>query len=347
MSDTPRRHNRIGLFGPFVAVLALFAAWSGYWFYIKDQVTKRIDAQFTVWQGAGYNVHRDPYNVRGYPFRMFAEFRNITVVAPDGHGLSAPLFQAEANAYALDKWVMTAPQGVTLYRGASKGVQLGTVTVTGSSLRASVSGLTRPIYTIAFVGTGVHAVPSDPSHPFLFTDADDVETYLRPSKDAANSADMLLRLSGAHGAPGSIVGDLSADQPLSLQLEGTASDASAFKGADFSTSLRSWAMAGGLLTDVKSQLTSGDLNVQVTSDGLSFDASKHLSGKVNVEMTGPFRPIAVLNALRLIPKDRMNEATPLLNLALQTQGKQKLPIDFHDGGAWLGPLKVSDAPILP
>jgi len=347
VSDAPQRHNRTGLIAPVLVVLILFLGWSGFWFYTQGQVTKRIDAQFAAWQKAGYTVEHDPYSVRGYPFRMFTEFHNIRIVTLDGRGVAAPLFQAEANAYALDKWVMTAPQGFTWYRGMANGAPLGSVTFTGSSIRASVSGMQHQIYNIAFVGTGLQAVPSDPSHPFLFSQADTVEAYARPSKDAANSADVLFRLSGAHGAPGSIVGDLSPDQPLSLHIEGTASDAMAFKGGNIADGIRAWASAGGLLTDLKSQLTSGDLNVQVMSDSLTFDQGGHLSGKMNLEMTGPFRPVAVLEALRLIPKDKMTDAAPLLNLALQTQGTQKLTVDFHDGGAWIGPLKVSDAPILP
>jgi len=347
MSETSPRRHRIGLFGPFVLVVVLFAVWSGYWFYTRDQVTKRIDAQFTAWQGAGYTIRHDPYQVRGYPFRMFAEFRNVTIVAPTGRGLAAPLFQAEANAYALDKWVMTAPQGFTWYRGMSQGAPLGSVTITGSSLRASASNLLHPIYRIALAGTDVRVAPSDPAHPFMFASADRVEAYMRPSQGVEGSADLLLRLSGARGQPGSMTGDLSPGQPLSLHIEGTASDATAFRGRDFGESLRAWAAAGGQLSEVKSQLTAGDLNVQAMSDGLTLDTGGHLSGRLSLEMTGAFRPVAVLGALRIIPKDKMTQAAPLLNLAIQTQGTQKLPVDFHDGGVWIGPLKVSDAPILP
>lgn len=346
LAPRPKRY-RIGLFGPTLLCFIAFGAWSGYWFYTKDQITKRVDAQFTALQAAGYTVAHDPYAIRGYPYRMFLELKNVTVIAPSGRGVAAPVFQAEANAYALDKWVMTAPQGLTLYRGHPGGVELGTLAVTGTALKASASGLTHAIYNIALQGTALKLVPSDPTRPFAFTTADDFEAYVRPTKDIADSADMLIRLSGAHGDPHSMVGDLSADKPSSLHVEGVIPQVSAFKGHTFADGLKAWTANGGRVTGFQSQVTAGDLDVRATSDGLGIDDGGHLHGKMKIEMNGAFHPVAVLAALHLISPDNMTLASPLLDMTLSTNGTQKLPLDFHDGGAFIGPLKVSDAPILP
>ncbi len=341
------KRHRIGLFGPTLLCFIVFGAWSGYWFYTKDRITKQIDAQFTTLQAAGYQIKHDPYAIRGYPYRMFIELKNVTVIAPSGRGVAAPVFQAEANAYALDKWVMTAPQGLTLYRGHPAGVELGTVAVTGSALKASASGLTHAVYNIALQGTALKMVASDPTRPFVFTTADNFEAYVRPTKAVADSADLLIRLSGAHGDPHSMVGDLGADKPLSLHVEGVAGGLSGFKGKAFADGLKAWTAAGGHISGLQAEVTAGDLDVRAMSDAITLDQGGHLSGKMKLEMTGAFRPVAVLGALHLISPENMTLAGPLLDMTLSTNGTQKLPLDFHDGGAYIGPLKVSDAPILP
>ncbi|MBW8882643.1 MAG: DUF2125 domain-containing protein [Asticcacaulis sp.] len=333
----------MGLFGPFVAVVVLAIVWSGYWFYVAHEVEKRIAAHQTTLIQHGYQVSFDPVHVRGYPYRMFVEMKNLTVVAPNGKGFATPDLQAEANAYALDKWVMVAPQGLTLYRGRIDGYDLGKITVSGRSLRASVSGLSKPVYNVAVEGSALTLVPSDPTHPFAFTTADKFDAYLRPTHDVADSADFLMRISGAHGQPQSFIGDMSPEKPLSLSTEGVLNHFAAFNGGGF----KAWAQAGGTATGVKSQVTAGDLGVIITGDGLSADSDNHLTGKLKIEMSGTFKPLDVLGALRVISPENMTLAKPLLNMTLATQGTQAFTIEFHDGSAWIGPLKVSDAPILP
>ncbi|ESQ77186.1 DUF2125 domain-containing protein [Asticcacaulis sp. AC402] len=337
-----KRRSRIGLFAPIVIVVLLALGWTGYWFYVANDVDKRITAHQAQLVAQGYQATVDRRQVTGYPFQMYVAFDNITVIAPSGKGFSARELKAQANAYALDKWVMVAPQGLTLYRGRLDGVDYGKVEVTGRSLRASVSGLLKPIYNVAIVGIDVKLTPSDPTRPFAFTTADKFDAYLRPTLDVADSADFLVTVSGAHGQPKSLIGDFSPEKPMNLHLEGRLNHYAAFNGG-----VRAWAAAGGTATGVTSQVTAGDLELMLTSDRLTADPDGHLTGKANIEMKGTFNPIDVLGALRLISPENMTIAKPLLNLTLATQGTQKFALDFHDGGAYIGPLKVSDAPVLP
>ncbi len=354
MSDLAptREPRRLGLWIPFVLIVALIAGWSAYWFYTAH----RIDGLITLRQSelikAGYQVSYEPLKVRGYPYRMFAEFKNLTVIAPSGRGFATPLLNAEANAYALDKWVMNAPSGLTLYRGHPAGQELGKVVVTGQNLRASVSGLNNPVYNVALQGLDLTLTPSDLAHPFAFSAAENFEAYLRPTRDTSkilvpDSADMLIRLTGAHGQPGSTVANLSPEKPLSLHVEGTVDHISGFAGKDFGDSLKAWSAGGGLISGFKSSLKAGDLDLFASSDDLRLDASSRLSGHMDVELSGAFKPMEVLSAVHLISKENMTLAAPLLNMTLATQGPQKFPIDFKNGSAYIGALKVSDAPILP
>ncbi|EGF92495.1 hypothetical protein ABI_09320 [Asticcacaulis biprosthecium C19] len=337
-----KKRSRIGLFAPLVIVLVLAASWTGYWFYVAHDVEKRISVHQALLVAQGYQATVDRQRVSGYPFRMYVDFDNITIIGPTGKGFAAKQLKAEANAYALDKWVLAAPQGLTLYRGRVNGVDFGKAEVTGRSLRASVSGLLKPVYHVAIEGVGLTMTPSDPTRPFAFTTADKFDAYLRPTPDVADSADFLVRVSGARGQPKSLIGDFSPEKPMNLHVEGTLNHYSAFNSG-----VRAWAAAGGTASAVKSQVTAGDLNLMLTSDGLTSNQAGHLTGKAHIEMKGTFNPIDVLGALRLISPENMTLAKPLLNLTLATQGTQKFDLDFRDGGAFIGPLKISDAPVLP
>jgi hypothetical protein len=341
-----KKRHRIGVVAPTAVVAAAFAIWSGYWFFTAYQVQKRLLAEQQTLIKAGYQASIDPFAVTGYPYRMYVDLKHVTVVSPSGKGFAAPEIVAEANAYALTKWVMVAPQGLTLFRGHPGGVELGRITVTGSALRASVSRLGQPIQNIAFQGTDVALTPSDPSHPFPFTHADVFEAYTRANANAPDAADFLLRVDAARGAPGSMAGDLSPGQPVSLHAEGTLTHSSAFKG-DISTGLSAWSAAGGQVSGLHMLVKAGDLSLTATSPTLTADERSRLAGHLDLELSGTYKPVDVLAGARLISPDNLALAKPLLDMTLSTGGPQKFGIDFKNGGSYIGFLKVSNAPALP
>ncbi len=83
------------------------------------------------------------------------------------------------------------------------------------------------------------------------------------------------------------------------------------------------------------------------SDALAVDANSYLAGHLDVEMSGKFKPLDVLAAAGLLSDENMLLAKPLLDMTFATVGAQKLGLDFNDGKAYVGRLKVSDAPIVP
>lgn len=345
------KSHRIGLFGPSIAVVVAALGWTGFWFYTAHTVETALHAQQAGLIKQGYQVSVDPWHVGGFPYRMHVDLRNLTIVAPSGRGFMAPVLEAEANAYALDKWVMAAPQGLTIYRGRTHpgvagGADLGKLSVTGKSLKASLSGLRNPVQNVAFQGTDLHVVASDPTHPFTFETAELFEAYVRPDAADKDSADWLVRLEGARGLPGGFVGNFSPQKPLDTHMEGTISKISAFRKVDFATGLKAW-KSGGVVSGFKCELKNGDLSVMASSNALGFDATSHLTGHMDIDMSGTFKPLDVLAAAGLISQDNMTLAKPLLDMTLATAGPQKMGIDFHDGSAYIGPLKLSDAPILP
>ena len=342
----PKKTHRIGIVAPTAFVVLAFGLWSAYWFYTADQVQKHLLGEQQTLIRAGYQASIDPFAVTGYPYRMYVDLKNVTVVSPSGKGFAAPEIVAEANAYALTKWVMVAPRGLTLFRGHPGGVELGRIAVTGSALRASVSSLDKPIQNIAFEGTDLVLTPSDPGHPFVFNHADVFEAYSRANATQPDAVDFLLRVDGARGDAGSLAGDLSPGQAVSLHAEGTMTHSSAFKG-DISTGTAAWSAAGGQVSGLHLLLKAGDLSLTATSPALTADANARLAGRLDLDLSGTYKPVDALAATKLISPENLALAKPLLDMTLATGGDQKFGFDFKNGGTYIGFLKVSNAPILP
>ncbi|HEX8661471.1 MAG TPA: DUF2125 domain-containing protein, partial [Brevundimonas sp.] len=130
------RHSRRGLVVPFVIAGVLLAAWTGWWFYLTSQIETRLDAQVAALREDGWRISYASRTTTGWPFRARVSFPHAEIMAPSGHGIAAPELVAEANAYNPDRWVVIAPDGLTLSR-ADK----GKVGIAGDGLRLSVSHL--------------------------------------------------------------------------------------------------------------------------------------------------------------------------------------------------------------
>jgi hypothetical protein len=342
----PKRPSRWGLFAPFIIFLVILAGWSGYWFYTAHQLETRIEAQKQALIKQGYHVGHEPLKVRGYPFRMYLKIEKFQLIAPTGKGFGAERIEAEANAYALDKWIMVAPKGITLYRGRVAGGDIGTVKITGDGLRASISGFLKPVQNIAIEGLNPVFVPSDPAFPFALNSAQRFEAYLRPTKDVSDSADVLLRITGAKGPPQTIIGRLGQDKAFDLHIEGEITPLSKFKGADFDQALAAWRLGGGVMKKVKTSLTIDELQLFAQSEALKVDDRLALIGHVDLEIKGNGDPVGfLLNAGLIEPKYRLL-ATPFVGTKMSADKPIKLGLDFRDGGTYMGALKLSDAPAL-
>jgi len=367
--NSPKRANRFGLYGPFGLLLAAFAVWSGYWFYTARQIETTLRTREAALLQEGYRVSSDPYSVEGYPYRLLINFAHLSVIAPSGRGFSTPNLRVEANAYALDRWTMEAADGLTFYRGHNATMDLGQVTISASDLRASLSGINKPIYRIDISGTDLALTSSNLNHPFPFSSAKSIEAHLRPTSDVADSADLMLNLAGARGPANSFFGKLSGDKTNALQVEGTLSQASAFSDGNLAKDVDTWKAQGGQMSRFRAKLVQGtlseplakvfsedcrsnaasasQLNMCAEGDALTLDDRKRLNGRLKIQISGTFDPIDALAATGLISQDNMTLAKPLLDMTLALSKTEAFDIDFKNGGSYIGPLKVSDAPTVP
>lgn len=348
MTDaTPARHSRRGLIVPFAVVLVALAAWTGWWFYLVTQIEQRLDAQVARLEAQGWQVKHARVTTTGWPFRARVAVPHPDIVAPSGLGVAAPELVAEANAYNPTKWVVVAPDGLTLTRGAK-----GKVALRGDALRMSVHGLTQAWPNVAVELVNPVFTPLKGAEPFPIGRAGRIEFYLRPhivgSSAPTDSVDVLFRLIDAHGREAGPVQAITRDGVLTIQMEGVVEKASLLRGSDAAGIFSAWIRGGGAFTRVRGELAAGDSRATVASDRLSADADGRIEGVVTLQAQKPLAAIAGLAGTRSGAVDRVGAGAAALatGAAGASDDAVDLSLVFRDGRTYLGPFTLAPAPKL-
>jgi hypothetical protein len=339
MTDTTKKRRGGGIRLLFLLILLVALAWSGWWFYVARQAEARTDAMAQDLRRAGYQVSWSHRQVGGYPFRTYLRFRDFRIAAPSGHALAAPVLGAEAYAYALGHWVMSAPDGLTLTRGAK-----GDVKVTGRVIRASLAGASQPIPRLAMEWYEPVFTPAAGAEPFYLTEAKRIEAYLRPKAGAANQAEFLFQIEDGKGRPEGVLNWIAGGEPLDTRWAGTVTATDRFGDGSWSQVVASWSAAGGALADVQGEASAGDTMAAVRSSRLTVSTQGRLVGQAQLSLKGG--PAALL-ALGRAPEVGMGAAGAAAALATARgglSGSADLPVTFAEGESRIGPIRLAPAP---
>ena len=343
-TDAPVRHSRRGLIIPFAIVGTLLAAWTVWWFVLARQVETRLETQTQAMRDGGWTVTHDGASTNGWPFRTRVALNDVVVAAPSGHGIAVPALIAEANAWNPGRWVVIAPQGLTLARPDKGEVAIGgRARLSASHLRDRFPDLRLQLIAPTFTARpGAEAFP--------IASADRIELYTRPHlTDGAattDQMDVLFRLIDARGRPGGPVEGASGQGRLTAEVEATLDRASQLSGADTAGMLSSWSAAGGRFVAVKGQLSAGESRARIASDALSARADGRIEGEVALTAERPMQAIAGLAQSRSGAVNRMGAAGAAAAASAQGERPVDLTIVFRDGRTWLGPFALSPAPKL-
>ena len=345
MTDSTPRHPRRGLAVPLVIVGLLLAVWTGWWFWLTDQVETRLTAQVEGLRRDGWTITHAPVATTGWPFRTRVSIPQADIRTPSGHGVAAPELVAEASAWNPDHWVVIAPDGLTLTR-ADK----GRVAVGGDGLRFSISHLRdrfpdlraemiRPTFT-ALAG----------AEPFPIASAEQIQLETRPhltdGKASTDELDVLFRLVDARGRPGGPVEGATRQGMLSADVEGTIVGASRLQGMDAAGVFAAWTAAGGRFSAVRGRLKAGDSTAMISSDALSAGSDGRLQGSLALTAERPMAAIAGLARSRSGAVNRMGAAGAAAATAASGERPVDLVVQFRDGRTWLGPFALAPAPRL-
>jgi hypothetical protein len=351
MSETApqKKHSRAGLFGPFVLLLIVVVGWTVWWFYLADQVKTRLEAQVDGMRAAGWNVTYAKLSMSGWPFRLRAQADHVSFDAPSGHGIAGPQLVAQATAWNPDKWVLIAPDGLTVTRAGK-----GKVAVRGEAIRMSVHGLTQrwPNVAIELAKPEFTILPG--AEPFPISRAKLIQLYLRPHLAPAGtpgvetSVDVLFRLVDAQGRPHGPVEGMTRNGMLSAQIETVVEHADRLTGADAAGIFGAWTRAGGRFTDIHGELQAGDSRAVLSSDVLSAQADGRLQGLLALKAEKPLPAIA---GLARSNSGAVNQAGAMgAAAATAVAGGAGDDIDltlvFKGGRTFLGPFALAPAPKL-
>lgn len=346
----PVRHSRKGLIIPFAIVFVGLALWTGWWFVLTQQIEKKLEGRIARLEQSGWTVNHAGVTTTGWPLRARVAMKHVDVVAPSGHAVAAPEIVAEANAYNPTKWVIIAPDGLVMTRGAK-----GKTAVRAEAIRMSIHGLTQrwPNVAVELSKPVFTALPD--AEPFPLSKAGLVQFYMRPHVAGSNAptddVDVLFRLVDGEGRPNGPVEGLTQSGKLNAQVEAVIEKAGALKGADAQGLLSAWTAAGGRFVDMKGELGAGESKTFLSSPALSADDKGRLEGEVFLRAEKPLAAIVGLagaqqgGSVDRAAAARAAAATPQGGTGDQGQGVD-LVLNFKGGRTYLGPFALAPAPQL-
>lgn len=345
---TPR-HSRKGLIIPFAIVLIGLALWTGYWFFLTQEIEKRYEQQVAQLEKAGWDIKHGSLSTTGWPLRATVNIKHLEVKAPSGHAFSAPHFVAEANAYNPTRWITAAPEGLVVTRG-----QKGKVAIRAKAIRMSLNGLTQRWPNVTFELTDPVFTPLPDAEPFPLKSARLIQLYMRPhvngEAQANDDVDVMFRLVDGVGRNGGPVEGLTQSGMLNVQIESVLEKASGLRQSNEKGLLAAWTGQGGRFVKLKGQLMAGESRTFIESPELTATDKGQLEGEVYLRAE---KPLAALVGLAGVQHGSMDRAAAARAAAATPQGGTgedaqgvELVVAFRNGRSYLGPFAMAPAPQL-
>jgi len=343
MTSKRRRPARWSLYAPFAALAVALALYTAYWLYAAGEIRASIEGWIEDHRRAGYQIEHEGLSIGGYPFRFDARLAEPRMSAPPSEGgwrLSAPELAAGALPYDVNRWIVAArsPARLELDKDAGRGVYA----LRSDSARMSIAvrdGRTRR------VGAEIDAL--------------EIETLEGPQagvrrleqlrlSGGLSDADELIIRAEANAltlAPGVVSDDV--EQAFGLEAERLRLDASVTQWGALAADgdAGRWAQAGGRFIVRRAQLFWGPAQLEGDGD-VTLDSRARVDGRLSVIMADPDALFDALIAGRVISRDQGEALRLAAMMAPRREAGVALPFRLQDGGLFLGPARVGDAPIL-
>jgi hypothetical protein len=345
------RHSRRGLFLPLIVVLGLLVAWTVWWFVLTQRIKQEVLAQAEVLREAGWDVRHGTIGISGWPFRARLDMRDVTVIAPSGHGGRAPELVAEANAYAPLHWVVIAPDGLTMLR-ADK----GRVFIRAEAIRMSVRDVSEAWPQMALELIKPTFLAERGAEAFPISAAERLTLEARPATrrpgdasapaPAADDLDVLFQMVDGRGRQDGPVDRLTASGRLSVRSEVTLERAGALTGMDQGGVFDSWSQSGGRFANIRVELQTGESRALLSGGPLVADDNGRLSGSLSVRAERAAPALSGLAGTEDGAVDRAQAAAAAGAAAIAERAPVSLKLEFREGRTWLGPFTLAPAPRL-
>ncbi len=335
MPDSGAEPRRLGLYAPFVVLLAFAVAWSGGWLWLRGEILRRLDAARRPASASGRTLDWASRSVSGFPFRLDLTLTGLRLREPSGWAIAVPTLQAEALVFAPTHWVAVAPGGATFTRPAG-----GAVIVGAKVLRASLSDLGDRPPRVSVEGIGLTFRPAPGADPFFLTAAEEFHLHTRavPAEEGA----IFLGLDRAKASLPGLMGRIAAGGPVNLTAEATYTHAASLAGPDWASAVNAWSVAGGVLDVRRLRLAAGDAVIDAHAGILTVDDDGRLRGALAATLRQAPRALAVMGG----PGGLAPEAADAAAQVVGARGGAvaAVTLDFQAGQTTLGPATLGPAP---
>lgn len=335
------RSSRRALFVPLALLALAAAAWTVWWFAVAGEIATRMDAAAADLRAAGYRLTWEERRVDGWPYRTRVRLTNVRLVAPSGHAVEAAEFSGQAVSYALGKWVLVAPEGLTIVRGAK-----GAVKVTGRAIRASVVQTDGAVPRVTLELVEPRFTPAAGAEPTPLTGARLIALNLRPTAGSSADADLLLRVEGGAPRAGGVLNWMAGGGAFDTVASLRVAKATAFGGRSWAEAARAWAVGGGALTQVRAEATGGEARADAVADRLTFGADGRLKGTLTLTMRDGPGALDALGRWSEVGPPAAAAASGLAAMQQGLDGTATVGLTFEGGRALLGPIPLAPAPKL-
>jgi hypothetical protein len=308
------------LYAPYVALLLLALAWSGYWYVASRASEQALDSWFAQERSFGRVWSCGERMVGGYPFRVELRCSNPSfegrLGAAQGRAQIGDLLAA-SHLYN-PKLIVGEFKSPLKFQAQDHGVEIA-----AQWSKLLISHRLGPVPGQTSVEMDDAVLRLQDAALQIDLRSEKFEFHLRPTPDMEGALDLALRLGKLQSAPlDQLTGESSAvDAVLSV----TFAQSRAFKGANLAQSLESWRQAQGTLTINELKMAKANARLEIKGP-LSLDEQRRIRGKLDIDANG----LGKLLAAQGIPA--------LSNL--------RLPLTLENGRASLGPLRLN-VPLSP
>lgn len=313
-------------------VLALAAAYSGYWFVGARGVDKAIQGSIANLKAQGWEVSSDSIETHGFPSRFDVTATNLALTSPDGRlSYAAPWVQSAALSYRPNRIIAALPPEQSLRIGGQ------TLTIGADGLRASAGVAANTTLSFATLTAETKALDVRSDLGWQITTGSGL-LALRPAGPAANTYEGYLGLAdimpalGLPSAPGTPA-QFKADVTMRLD-----------RALD-----RGLAQTGAPLIEALT-LNSLDLNwgdLHLTGQGeVTVNAEGIPEGRITLSAEGWQGMIGLLAEAGIVAPEVLPTLTNMATMMASGDGTLALPITFKGGFMALGPVPLGPAPRL-
>jgi hypothetical protein len=337
--------NRIFLYGPFVAVIAIAAAYSAYWFVVANRIDAALERTYGNEIVPGITLQFAEKEIGGFPFRFDVLLGGVTLASRANTGETAwrsERVALHAMSYGRELYLFETDGLQTVSWPAENGGAQNILQFTPGVARASaiiVDGrLAR--FDLDLINTeGRDALPNAaPDRAFSIVRA---QLHLLAATDdtialviSADGADVGSGFRPAFGPDVSrirIEGDITEAQELAPLRAGT---------ADFDEAFENWREAGGTI-DLDPIEAAWGGTVFSGSTELQLDAEHRVTGLVTTQPEDPVSFLGALAQSEMLPQDARAQLGMLRDMTAGLGGSLDIPIRLETH------LPLGDGPVTP